>query len=167
MDVRTLSKDNVNGKAVTTSEYASHDAADKLDAYPDMDIDTTYSYQKKSSDNSTDLASARMSTDSAAYKYGSRNSESEINEPQYDSESLFDFPPLPVTNLFQKNGDDKRESKKHGDRTSVSEVDKENKFRTFGAMKSKSTNGCTATVLFTHPGNAVQPAFKGFFLVSV
>ncbi|URE32527.1 TBC domain containing protein [Musa troglodytarum] len=121
MDVRTLSKDNVNGKAVTTSEYASHDAADKLDSYPDMDIDTTYLYQKKSSDNSTDLASARMSTDSAAFNYGSRNSESEINELQYDSESLFDFPPLPVTNLFKKNGDDKRESKKHGDSTSVSE----------------------------------------------
>nr|XP_009416981.1 PREDICTED: small G protein signaling modulator 1-like isoform X1 [Musa acuminata subsp. malaccensis] len=121
MDVRTLSKDNVNGKAVTTSEYASHDAADKLDTYTDMDIDTAYLYQKKSSDNSTDLASPRMSTDSAAFNYGSRNSESEINEPQYDSESLFDFPPLPVTNLFQKNGDDKRESKKHGNGTSVSE----------------------------------------------
>ncbi|RZR99927.1 hypothetical protein BHM03_00029559 [Ensete ventricosum] len=127
MDVRTLSKDNHDGKSVTTSGYASNDTTIKLDSYTDMDNDYTdnvFSYRKKSSCNSTELVGTRMSTDSAAYNYCSRKSESEINEPQYDSESFYDFPPLPVTNLFEKDGGDESESKKHkkhGDRTFVFE----------------------------------------------
>ncbi|XP_074578249.1 rab GTPase-activating protein 22-like isoform X1 [Curcuma longa] len=98
MDVRTLSKENSDKKLETTSE--------------------------KNSGTSTELVSARMSTDSAAYNYCSRTSECEINELQYDSESFYDFPPLPVTNLFLKDYADENESTKHesnGDRTSVSE----------------------------------------------
>ncbi|CAD5179707.1 unnamed protein product, partial [Musa acuminata subsp. malaccensis] len=127
MDVRTLSKDNRDGKSVTTSGYASNDTTIKLDSFNDMDndyMDTLYSYRKKSSGNSIELVSTRMSTDSAACNYCSRKSESEINEPQYDSESFYDFPPLPVTNLFEKDGGDESESKKHkkhGDKTFVFE----------------------------------------------
>ncbi|WOL14319.1 small G protein signaling modulator 1-like isoform X1 [Canna indica] len=124
MDARTLSKDNGSGKAVI-SGYASHDPTNKQDAYSDMDNDyTDYSWQKKSSGTSTELVSARMSTDSAACNFCSRASECEINELQYDTESYYDFPPLPVTNLFKRSIGDESESKKHekhDDRTSVSE----------------------------------------------
>ncbi|XP_073013155.1 rab GTPase-activating protein 22-like isoform X2 [Typha latifolia] len=130
MDVRTMSKDNIIRETVTTSRQCSQDTANEIEEHPDLTngcTDISRKHKRKSCSNSAELGSFRVSADTAAYDSSdilpssgtyncfSRNSESEVNEPKYDTGSFFDFPPLPVTNLFWKDdmdddGSEKRDS---------------------------------------------------------
>ncbi|XP_047334881.1 small G protein signaling modulator 1-like [Impatiens glandulifera] len=114
MDVRTISKDE--GKRDT--ELARRHTSD--DDTSNSCTDTSYPFQRENSIASPDLVSVRKSTDSAAYDSSfymatsgpcnpsSQKLENDVHEPQYVIESYFDFPPLPVTNLFEKSHKDKR-----------------------------------------------------------
>ncbi|KAK9287652.1 hypothetical protein L1049_016089 [Liquidambar formosana] len=123
MDVRTLSKDG-RREAEVESRQASIDNINKLENYSDWNnscTDTSYACQRESSSDSADLASVRESTDSAAYDSSCLISSSgpyncgfpepgrEAHGSEYVTETYFDFPPLPVTNLFEKSVEDKQE----------------------------------------------------------
>ncbi|XP_077229269.1 rab GTPase-activating protein 22-like [Tasmannia lanceolata] len=133
MDMRTMSKDNGNREEESRSGRASQDTTNKLEAYPCLNNDCTntpYACQRESSSDSGDLVSVRGSTDSAAYDSSSAMASSgyyngisqipgrETCGLQYATESYFDFPPLPVTNLFQKSNRDEIECEVHDDRLS-------------------------------------------------
>lgn len=135
MDVRTSSKNELR-EVVSKSIQTSHDTTNKMEAYSDMNngcTDSSYTHQRKSSSDSAELVSVRVSTNSAAYdssyavpSSGPYNSfstkpDSEICEPQYVTESFFDFPSMPVTNLFGEGYMDDNESEMHDGRISVSE----------------------------------------------
>lgn len=95
--------------------------------------------QIESSSDSADLASVRGSTDSAPndssyalpssapYNSFSSKSQLEMDELKYVAERYFDFPPLPVTNLFQTNNADDIECEMNNGRPSA-----EQKFRLEG-----------------------------------
>ncbi|XP_058094276.1 uncharacterized protein LOC131240186 isoform X2 [Magnolia sinica] len=105
MDVRTMSRDNGNGEADVKSGQASQDGANTLEADHDLNngcTNTSYAWQRESSSDSVDLVSVRGSTDSAAYD----SSCAVPSSKEYVTENYFDFPPLPVTDLFQKNDED-------------------------------------------------------------
>lgn len=92
MDMRTTSKENESRDADSKYERASYDAATEVNSYPVLNFDQTETSPKY--DESSDPISLRGSTDSVPY-YGA--SKEEADEYEY-----FDFPPLPVTNLFRK-----------------------------------------------------------------
>ncbi|KAG0493207.1 hypothetical protein HPP92_004201 [Vanilla planifolia] len=134
MDMRTSSKYNDSKEAMTASGRASQDTTKSLEAFSDLNnnyIDTSFRLQKHKSSSSTEIFSARMSTGSAT-RYSSctappymeynlsEEPETEMQEFQFASESFFDFPPLPVTNLFQKVDIDNKENVVHDDRLSAS-----------------------------------------------
>uniref|UniRef100_A0A1D1XPP8 Small G protein signaling modulator 1 n=1 Tax=Anthurium amnicola TaxID=1678845 RepID=A0A1D1XPP8_9ARAE len=122
MDVRIPSKNNdIREEAKSNNGYS--DSVNKTGTYIDFDnhcTDTSCVQQRESSSDSADLVSFRGSTDSAAcdssyavnsssaYNCHSTKSEIEVHEDQYGSGNYFDFPPLPVTNLFQKGDVEKR-----------------------------------------------------------
>ncbi|XP_038989602.1 small G protein signaling modulator 1-like [Phoenix dactylifera] len=127
MDMRTLSRENDIREAVTENGQASCDATDKLETYSDLSnacTDTSYAHERKSSSKSAQLVSCGMSTDDSAYDSSyvlpsseayncyPRNFDSDFHEPQYDTESFFDFP-LPVINLFQEGDGNENETQKH------------------------------------------------------
>ncbi|XP_010912770.2 rab GTPase-activating protein 22 [Elaeis guineensis] len=129
MDMRTLSRDNDIREAVNENEQASCDTTNKLEIYSDLNngcTDTSYTCERRSSSRSAELVSCRTSTGDAAndssyvlpsseaYNCYPRNFDSDFHEPQYDTDSFFDFPPLPVTNLFQKGDGDENEGEKQG-----------------------------------------------------
>ncbi|XP_057450941.1 uncharacterized protein LOC130742862 isoform X2 [Lotus japonicus] len=79
----------------------------------------------ESSNGSVDLASLRASTDGATYdSYGQQNCSSPNLGRETDGshcviDSPFDFPALPVTNLFEKSGKDNNSSTEHGSKLSA------------------------------------------------
>jgi hypothetical protein len=114
MDMRTVSKDDNTSSTreadVTTSTTRASDATDNSNHNNNSKkdskkcIDSSYSCARKSSSNSGELVSMRGSTDGAAY-----DSSCFIPSPKpyrddgrYEAESYFDFPALPVTNLFER-----------------------------------------------------------------
>ncbi|XP_077225545.1 uncharacterized protein LOC143858710 isoform X2 [Tasmannia lanceolata] len=124
MDMRTLSKDNGNQEVESKSGRACQDASNRIEAYACSSNDCTgssFACQRESSSDSGDLVSVRGSTDSAAYDSSSAMPSSscyngisskpgrKLHGLQYAIESYFDFPPLPVTNLFQKSSRDEIE----------------------------------------------------------
>ncbi|KAG5560929.1 hypothetical protein RHGRI_004081 [Rhododendron griersonianum] len=134
MDMRTVSKDGGRSEAEDKSRNTS-DNVNLLENYCDWDnncTDTPYACERESSSDSGDLISVRGSTDSAAYgssgfiptssPYNCHSPElgSEANGSQY-TESYFDFPPLPVTNLFENsgNGNDRKGHELHDNRLST------------------------------------------------
>ncbi|XP_058202302.1 uncharacterized protein LOC131316846 isoform X2 [Rhododendron vialii] len=134
MDMRTVSKDGGRSEAEDKSRNTS-DNVNLLENYCDWDnncTDTPYACERESSSDSGDLISVRGSTDSAAYgssgfiptsgPYNCHSPElgSEGNGSQY-TESYFDFPPLPVTNLFENsgNGNDRKGHELHDNRLST------------------------------------------------
>ncbi|XP_028126784.1 small G protein signaling modulator 1-like isoform X1 [Camellia sinensis] len=133
MDMRTMSKDGGRSEPQVKSRHAS-DNAKRLENYCDWDnncTDTPYACEGESSSDSADLASVRGSTDSAAYDsscfiptsgpYNCHSPKlgSEAHGSQYVTESYFDFPPLPVTDLFEKNGKDGKGREFHDNRLST------------------------------------------------
>ncbi|XP_020599811.1 small G protein signaling modulator 1-like isoform X2 [Phalaenopsis equestris] len=134
MDMRTSSKCNDSKEAMRTFGRNSQDTTDTIETYSALNngyMDSSYQHQKQKSSNSVELYSARMSSSSAAcdsastappsLEYNlSEKPETELHELQCASESFYDFPSLPVTNLFEKNGTDDNRSKFYDDNLSVS-----------------------------------------------
>ncbi|XP_020245903.1 small G protein signaling modulator 1-like isoform X2 [Asparagus officinalis] len=125
MDMRTSSKDNDIREAATESGRASHDTANTVEA------DTTYSHVRKCSTNLTELVSVRANAESAAYDSSYvpssgaydcfSTSQTEMHEPQYLTESLFNFPSLPFSNLFTNADNDMNGVEMHDGGISVCE----------------------------------------------
>ncbi|KAK9725143.1 hypothetical protein RND81_05G125000 [Saponaria officinalis] len=134
MDVRTYSKDD--GKRETESEerQASDDNANKLNEYcsnNDNCTDTGHTSQRASSSDSSDIVSVRESIDGAAYdsschmrspaKYcSSLKTGRQPGESRYPPVDFFDFPPLPVTNLFERSDEGEDKDQSHDDERSTS-----------------------------------------------
>ncbi|KAK3020461.1 hypothetical protein RJ639_047115, partial [Escallonia herrerae] len=133
MDMRTLSRDDGGREAEVKSERASNVNTNRIDSYCDWDnncTDAPYACPRESSSDSADLASVRESMDGAAYdsscfipssgpyNCSSPNHGSEAHGSQYGSENYFDFPPLPVTDLFESNKD-KKGLRSNGERPST------------------------------------------------
>lgn len=134
MDMRTSAKYNDTKEAMTTTGRVSQDTFNTTEKYSDLDngfMDTSYQHQKQKSSNSVELLSFRMCSGSAArdsfctvsspmeYNF-SENHETELHEHQYAAESFYDFPALPVTNLFERDDTDEYGSGFHNDSLSVS-----------------------------------------------
>ncbi|KAI3973290.1 hypothetical protein MKX01_020665 [Papaver californicum] len=124
MDVRTLSKDSGRREAEPESRSASHDAANVAETSDQNNNCTSTSQvcQRESFVNSAELLSIRGSIDTAAYDsscaMGSLDPPNCVSpetgrEVQLshddDTESYFDFPHLPVTDLFDRSDSDKNE----------------------------------------------------------
>jgi hypothetical protein len=124
MDMRTPSKDDGRGEEATVkSRQTSVDVTNSLENYSDWNnncTDTACTCAGQSSSDSAGLVSVRGSSDSAAcdscfiptsgpLNSGSSKGGGEAYGSEYVAESYFDFPPLPVTNLFDKR-EDKKES---------------------------------------------------------
>ncbi|XP_059632934.1 uncharacterized protein LOC132275451 isoform X2 [Cornus florida] len=134
MDMRTMSRDDGGREAVVERRQASDDNTNNLVNNCNLDkncTDMSYTCQRESSSDSDDLNSLRRSADSAAYdsscflpasgpyNCSSPKRGSEERGSQYVTENYFDFPPLPVTDLFEKCGDDGKECELHDNRHST------------------------------------------------
>jgi hypothetical protein len=121
MDMRTSSKDERRREPKVESRKASTDNTKYLgNDWNNHCTVTSYTCQRESSSNSADLVSVRGSTDSGAYDSscyiptsGPYNCSSpqigrEADGSQYAPEDCFDFPLLPVTDLFEKSGENKK-----------------------------------------------------------
>ncbi|XP_021774881.1 small G protein signaling modulator 1-like isoform X1 [Chenopodium quinoa] len=130
MDVRAYSKDDVKREADSEERHASGDDTNKLNAYCDRNnncTDTTYTCQRASSSDSSDVASVRESIDSAAYdssclvpspvkfNCSSLRPRRQANESQFPVDEYYDFPALPVTDLFEKSDESDQANESHDD----------------------------------------------------
>ncbi|XP_012456642.1 rab GTPase-activating protein 22 isoform X2 [Gossypium raimondii] len=116
MDMRTPSKE-----AKVECREASTDDTDKREKYSDLGnncSDSLYVDQRVNVSNSGDLTSVRRNADSAAYDSCSSSTSvpcgpcsskrgGDCNGSDFITECDFDFPPLPVTDLFEKSEDKK------------------------------------------------------------
>lgn len=116
MDMRTSTIDDKEKEIKIESRQVSVDYSNQLKSDYDLSnncTDMPYTCQRESSTNSADLVSNRGSTDSAAYNScfipsfdlyirNSLNKENEVHGSQYQTESYFDYPSMPVMNLFEK-----------------------------------------------------------------
>ncbi|MBA0840906.1 hypothetical protein Goarm_003443, partial [Gossypium armourianum] len=116
MDMRTPSKE-----AKVECREASTDDTDKREKYSDLGnncSDSLYIDQRVNVSNSGDLTSVRRNADSAAYDSCSSSTSvpcgpcsskrgGDCNGSDFITECDFDFPPLPVTDLFGKSEDEK------------------------------------------------------------
>ncbi|XP_057531212.1 uncharacterized protein LOC130809413 [Amaranthus tricolor] len=118
MDVRAYTKDEVKRETESEERQASGDNANKLDNYCDRNdncTDTKYTCQRESSSDSSDIASVRESIDSSAYdssclmpspatlNTGPLRPKRQGQASQFPVEDFFEFPALPVTDLFEKS----------------------------------------------------------------
>ncbi|XP_027164158.1 small G protein signaling modulator 1-like isoform X3 [Coffea eugenioides] len=126
MDMRTSSKDEGKREAEVQSRQASDVDTNKPDSYTNGNnncTDTSHAYKRESSSDSGDLLSVRGSLIGAAYdsscflpaspisvhyKCSSPNPVKETFGSNFQAENYFDFPPLPVTDLFEKRKKDKK-----------------------------------------------------------
>lgn len=134
MDMRTSSKCNDSKEAMTTLGRSSQDVTNTIERFSSQNngyMDSSYRHQKWKSSNSVELYSARMSSGSTARDSSSAaplsleynlsdKPETEFHEFQYAAESFYDFPSLPVTNLFEKDDADDNGCVFHDDSLSVS-----------------------------------------------
>ncbi|KAJ0091915.1 hypothetical protein Patl1_26507 [Pistacia atlantica] len=124
MDMRTSSKDDGRKEDKVESRQASIDNTNQLENFCDLSnncTDTSYACKRESSTDSADLVSVWESLDSAAYdsscfvptsdpyNCNTPNPGRESNGSQVVTESYFDFPHLPVTNLFETSGNNDEE----------------------------------------------------------
>ncbi|GAA0155901.1 GTPase-activating protein [Lithospermum erythrorhizon] len=133
MDMRTSSRDEQNQEAEVDSRKDSgvnHSTVDNNGQHDDNCIDRTYSCQRGSSIDSGGVVSVGGSMEETQYDssfslptcglngWDLRNSLSEANGGDNPTEDCFDFPSLPVTDLFEKNKKNKktRRSRSHDDR---------------------------------------------------
>lgn len=112
---RSTSNDNnveveqCHGRSIICAEVANTDHHERSDDWADQ----------------LNLVSSRASTDSAASDFsGHQNCSSPKIGREPDGshnriDSNFDFPPLPVTNLFEKSGEDKNSGTEHGNKLST------------------------------------------------
>ncbi|XP_057958029.1 uncharacterized protein LOC131150951 isoform X2 [Malania oleifera] len=124
MDVRTFSKANGRKEAEVKNRQASDENTNKLDTYCEWDhscTDTPYACQRECSSYSSDIVSVRRSTDGMAYDSSSLICSSdpyncsspkpgrEAHISECVNERIYDFPTLPVTNLFEKHVQEKKD----------------------------------------------------------
>ncbi|XP_027341512.1 small G protein signaling modulator 1 isoform X2 [Abrus precatorius] len=124
MDMRTSSKDERKEQPkIERSTYNYNDI--EVGKHSDRSITCTEAADashRESSNNGVDLFSLRASTDNATYdSSGQRNSSSpklerEAEGSHFVIDSSFDFPSLPVSNLFEKSGKDKKSGTEHYDK---------------------------------------------------
>ncbi|OMO90324.1 hypothetical protein CCACVL1_07405 [Corchorus capsularis] len=121
MDMRTSSKDGRKSEAKVGCRQAPTDDTDKTEKYSDSRnyfTEKSYAGQTESSTDSANLVSVGGNTGNAAYDssllstsgpYGHCSSKigGECHGSEFKTESDFDFPPLPVTDLFEKIEDEK------------------------------------------------------------
>ncbi|XP_061365144.1 uncharacterized protein LOC133308532 isoform X2 [Gastrolobium bilobum] len=124
MDVRTSSKDERKMQAKVERSTSNNNSIE-VGKCCDRSInctDAANTSQQESSNDWVDLGTLRASTDNAEYdSSGKKNCSSpklgsEPHGSHYVIDSSFDFPPLPVTNLFEKNGKDEKSGTEHGDK---------------------------------------------------
>ncbi|XP_017226927.1 uncharacterized protein LOC108202863 isoform X2 [Daucus carota subsp. sativus] len=134
MDMRTMSKEDGTSEADVSSRRASNNNnIEKIETYCDSDYnctDTSHACPRESSSDSVDLSDMRESTDGAPFEsscYIPSSSScncSSIKPGSAEHGSLFvaesysDFPPLPVTNLFEKSSNNEKVPRSHDDRIS-------------------------------------------------
>ncbi|CAH9101435.1 unnamed protein product [Cuscuta europaea] len=131
LDMRTSSKGD--GRGETKAENTETSGADfsKFDSYSDWNntcIDTSNAFEREISSDPGDLVSVRGSTDGVAcdsfcslpnpgpYNCSSPIFDSEANGLEPVARNDFDFPSLPVTDLFEKNSKNKKVRRLHDSR---------------------------------------------------
>ncbi|RZB84408.1 small G protein signaling modulator 1 isoform X1 [Glycine soja] len=164
MDLRTSSKDGRKSQAkIEESTYNDNNV--EVGKCYDRNIICTEgenSSHWESSNNGVDLVSLRVCTDNAACdSSGQRNSSSpklggEVEESDCVTECSFDFPPLSVTNLFEKSGKDKNSGTEHGDKLpapgqSRFEVDSMHSFRINNNVDLVIESNCQQPLATLHP----------------
>ena len=127
MDMRTSSRDDRKTQS-KIERLASNNNNIEVGKCCDRSItctETANASQQESSNNWVELVSLRASIDNATYDSSVQQNCSspklgrESDGSHYEIDSSFDFPPLPVTNLFEKSGKDKRSSIEHDDKNSA------------------------------------------------
>lgn len=126
MDMRTSSKDD-GREAEVTSRIVSAGDTNELEAARNKNC-TSNTFKRESPSDTSDLVTVRESIDGAAYdssctqsisptavcyKCTSLKHKSEEYKLDHGAESYLEFPPLPVTDLFEKRSMDKRECRCH------------------------------------------------------
>lgn len=129
MDMRTSSKDERQMQAKIERSTSNDNNVEVGQCHDRSTIcaEVTNAVHHESSNDwaEDDLASLRASTDNAACdSSGQQNCSSpklgrESDGSHYMIDSSFDFPPLPVTNLFEKSGKDKKLGTEHGKKSSA------------------------------------------------
>ncbi|KAK4425018.1 TBC1 domain family member 16 [Sesamum alatum] len=133
MDMRMSSKDDGRNDAEIQSGRISEASTNKVDNNCVSDSKCTnkhYASRKESSSDFGDLVSVRGSTVDGAYDSSgllpfpdpcncSSATDHDTQEPSYEVESYLDFPPLPVTDLFEENNKDKKVLRSHEDKCST------------------------------------------------
>ncbi|KAJ7947471.1 Ypt/Rab-GAP domain of gyp1p superfamily protein, putative isoform 1 [Quillaja saponaria] len=134
MDMRTSSKDGRRIEAKVERISDSTKNTNKIVECSDRDVyctDTIDAHQSECSGDLVDTASLRESTDSAAYDSSGSTPISGLHNctspkvgreaigAHYITEKCFDFPPLPVPDLFERSEEDKKASMEHGDHLSM------------------------------------------------
>ncbi|KAK7325086.1 hypothetical protein VNO77_29157 [Canavalia gladiata] len=122
MDMRTSSKDEREMQAKIEKSTYSDDNVEVGNCCDRSIICTEAAdaTHRECSNNGVDLNSLRASTDNATYSSTQQNSSSPKleREPEgshYVIDSSCDFPPFPVTNVFEKGGNDKKSGTEHSD----------------------------------------------------
>ncbi|CAN6448754.1 unnamed protein product [Victoria cruziana] len=113
MDVRKMSCDARQAMHTVHSD-ASRDASSEIkrpfEVHSDH-IDVTYTYETSCLGGSSDTACVKERTDYATYDSPRENCSfraGEMFKSEYSTDSYFDFPPLPVTDLFGKSERDEK-----------------------------------------------------------
>ncbi|XP_011091618.1 small G protein signaling modulator 1 isoform X2 [Sesamum indicum] len=133
MDMRMSSKEDGRKDAEVQSGRISEASTNKMDNNCVRDskcTDKHYASQRESSSDFGDLVSVRGSTVDGAYDSSglgpfpdpcncSSATDHDTHEPSYEVEHYLDFPPLPVTNLFEENNEDKKVLRSHEDKCST------------------------------------------------
>ncbi|XP_042503517.1 rab GTPase-activating protein 22-like isoform X3 [Macadamia integrifolia] len=117
LDMRLPSKDNGKRDAEFECESASQDISDEVETYGSKCTEST-DIIRESTDTAAYDSSYPMPS-SGPYDCFSSKSGREENGSEYVTESYFDFPPLPVTYLLEKNDSDGEERGVHNDRVST------------------------------------------------
>lgn len=118
MDMRTKAKEDERRKSEVKHEQASNDVSDRLERESicsDTCLETSCAHRRESTD-----CAPIYDDEYTPYSGNFPKSRSEGDGSQYLTSNYYDFPPLPVTNLFEKSGlDDKNECKSNDDRFST------------------------------------------------
>lgn len=121
MDVRTPPKDTVTREGEESNkDHCSRINQQETYSFNNYHKDTSQVQKRDSSGDSADFFSLTESKDSMTFDASSSldessahncfraKPESRVYEDQYESENFFDFPPLPVTDLFKNSESEKR-----------------------------------------------------------
>lgn len=126
LDSRTSSKDDHGREDKAESRQTSIDSVSRLDNFQHLENDCTdmsqsQACERESFTDSADLVSVRdndvgaaydtstLLASSTPYNSGSQEVGREANGSQSGIQTYFNFPPLPVTNLFEQKEEDREE----------------------------------------------------------